>query len=114
MPRKKKKKQRLGGCSSCYCLVTELCPALGTPWRVALQAPLSMAFFRQEYWSGWPFPSPGDLLNPGIEPISSALADRFFTAEPPERWGKTRRVTQIQITAFTRDRSMDSINFLLC
>ena len=70
--------------------------------------------FQQEYWSGWPFPSPGDLLNPGIEPISSALADRFFTAEPPERWGKTRRVTQIQITAFTRDRSMDSINFLLC
>ena len=41
-----------------------------TPWTVARQAPLSMEFFRQEYWSGLPFPSPGDLPNPGIEPGS--------------------------------------------
>ena len=40
-----------------------------TPWTVALQAPLSMKFPRQEYWSGLPFPSPGDLPDPGIEPI---------------------------------------------
>ena len=39
-----------------------------TPWTVAYQAPPSMGFSRQEYWSGLPFPSPGDLLNPGIEP----------------------------------------------
>ena len=39
-----------------------------TPWTVARQAPLSMGFSRQEYWSGLPFPSPGDLPNPGIEP----------------------------------------------
>ena len=52
-----------------------------TPWTAACQAPLSMGFSRQEYWSGLPFPSPGDLPNPGIEPVSllsPALAARFF------------------------------------
>ena len=48
--------------------VTKLCPTLETPWTVACQAPLSMGFSRQECWSGFPFPSPGDLLDPGIEP----------------------------------------------
>ena len=43
-----------------------------TSWTVACQAPLSVGFFRQEYWSGLPFPSPGDLPNPGIKPGSSA------------------------------------------
>ena len=43
------------------------------PWTVAYQAPLSMGFSRQEYWSGLPFPSPGDLPDPGIEPWSPAL-----------------------------------------
>ena len=55
-----------------------------TPWTVALQTALSMGFYRQDYWSGLPFPSPGDLPNPGIEPTlsaSPALAGRFFTAE---------------------------------
>ena len=50
-----------------------------TPWTVAHQAPLFMGFPRQEYWSGLPFPSAGDLPNPGIEPESPALAGRFFT-----------------------------------
>ena len=53
-----------------------------TPSTVDCQAPLSMRFFRQEYWSGLPFPPPGDLLNPGIEPLSAALAGKFFTKEP--------------------------------
>ena len=53
-----------------------------TLWTVARQAPLSMEFFRQEYWSGLPFPSPGDLPDPGIEQTSPALAGRFFTTEP--------------------------------
>ena len=53
-----------------------------TPWTVACQAPLSMGFPRQEYWSGLPFPSSGDLPNPGIEPSSPALAGGFFTTEP--------------------------------
>ena len=50
-----------------------------TPWTAAHQAPLSMLFSRQEYCSGLPFPSPGDLPDPGIELASSALAGRFFT-----------------------------------
>ena len=54
-----------------------------TPWTVAHQVPLSMGFPRQEYWSGLPFSSPGDLPNPGVEPESHALAGGFFTAEPP-------------------------------
>ena len=56
-----------------------------TPWTEARQAPLSMGFLRQEYWSGLPFPSPGGLLDPGIEPASPALAGGFFTTEPPGR-----------------------------
>ena len=53
-----------------------------TPQRVARQAPLSIGFSRQEYWSGLPFPSPGGLPDPGIEPVSlasPALAGEFFT-----------------------------------
>ena len=62
-------------------LVAKSCPTLATPWTVAHQAPLSMGFSRQEYWSGLPFPSPGDLPNPGIEPKSPALqADSLPTA----------------------------------
>ena len=53
-----------------------------TSWIVAHQVPLSMGFSKQEYWSGLPFPSPGDLLNPGIKPSSPTLAGRFFTTEP--------------------------------
>ena len=59
---------------------------LTTPRAVARQAPLSMEFSRQEYWSELPFPSPGDLPDPGIDPDSSkspVLASRFFTTEPP-------------------------------
>ena len=58
----------------CFCfLVAKSCPTLATPWTVARQAPLSMGFPRQEYWSGLPFPSPGDLPDPAIEPGSPAL-----------------------------------------
>ena len=51
-------------------LVTKLGLTLGTPWTVAHQAPLSMVFPRQEYWSGLTFPSPGDLPDPGFKPES--------------------------------------------
>ena len=54
-----------------------------TSWIVACQALLSMGFSRQEYWTGFPFPPPGDLLNPGVEPVSPTLATRFFTTDPP-------------------------------
>ena len=54
-----------------------------TTWTAAHQASLSMGFPRQEYWSGLPFPSPGALPDPGLDPASPVLADGFFTAEPP-------------------------------
>ena len=61
-------------------LVAKSCLTLATPWTVACQAPLSMGFFGREYWSGLPFPSPGDLPDPGIEPGSPALqADSLLT-----------------------------------
>ena len=54
-----------------------------TPWTVAHNAPLSMEFSRQEYWSGLPFPSPGDLPDAGIEPRSPALHADFLLSNPP-------------------------------
>ena len=54
-----------------------------TPWTVAYQAPPSMGFFRQEYWSGLPLPSPGDLPDTGIKPWSPALQADALTSEPP-------------------------------
>ena len=69
-------------------LVAKLCLTLMTPWTVACQTPLSMGFPRQEYWSSLPFPSPGDLPEPGVEPVSrSCFASGFFSTEPP---GKPR------------------------
>ena len=58
-----------------------------TPWTVAYQAPLSMGFSRQEYRSGLPFPSPGDLPDPGIEPGSPALQADALQSEPPGEQG---------------------------
>ena len=67
-------------------LVTKPCPTLATPWTVACQAPLSMGFSRQEYWSELPFPSPADFPDLGIKPRSPALqADSLLI----ELWGKT-------------------------
>ena len=60
--------------------------AWSIPWTVACQTPLSMAFSRQEYWSGLPFPPPRDLPDPGIKPASlasPAVAGILFTTEPP-------------------------------
>ena len=74
-------------CCCCCCLVAQSCLTFVTPQSVAQQALLSMGFPRQEYWSGLPFPSPGDLPSPGIKFTSPALAGRFFTTEPP---GKPR------------------------
>ena len=54
-----------------------------TPWTVAHKAPQSMEFSRQEYWSGLPFPSPGDLPNPGMEPGSPTLQADSLPSEPP-------------------------------
>ena len=72
------------------CSVTQLCPSdssdFVTPQTAARQAPLSMGFPRQEYWSGLPFPPPRGLPDPGFELMSlasPALAGGFFTTEPP-------------------------------
>ena len=54
-----------------------------TPWTVAYKAPLSMEFSRKEYWSGLPFPSPGDFPDPGIKPRSPALQVDALPSEPP-------------------------------
>ena len=62
--------------------VTQLCLTLATPWTVAHQAPLSMGFSRQEYWSRLPFLSPGDLPDPGIGPESPALQADSSLTEP--------------------------------
>ena len=67
------------------------CLTLHDPWTVDRQAPVFLGFPRQEYWSGLPFRSPGDLSNPGIQPGSSALAGRFFTTRA------TREATCIYI-----------------
>ena len=70
--------------------VAQSCPTLCDPWTVAHQAPPSMGFSRQEYWSGLPFPSPGDLPHPGIEPRSPTLQADTLTSEPPGKHVGTR------------------------
>ena len=67
-------------------LVTKSHPILASPWTVTFQAPLSMGFSRQEHWSGLPFPSPGDLPNPGIKPWSPGLQADYL---PTELQGKS-------------------------
>ena len=77
----------------CYCLVAKLCLILLCPlWTAASQVPQSMGFSRQESWSGLPFLSPGNIPDPGIEPmslVSPALAGGFFTTVlswKPKQW----------------------------
>ena len=67
-----------------------------SPWTVARQAPLSMGFSRQEYWSGLLWPAPGDLRNPGIKPASlksPALAGGFFT--PSASWEASQQTPEV-------------------
>ena len=68
-----------------------------TPWTIAHQAPPCMGFSRQEYWSGFPFPSPGDLPDPGIEPKSPALQADALPSEPP---GKPQEVGALATSKF--------------
>ena len=104
--------------------VAQLCPTLCDPVG-PLQAPLSMVFSRQEYWSGLPFPSPGDLPDPGIEHRSPALQADALTSEPP---GKPTQVLQfciekkkrqliikikhLNLTAITPRMLLSGLNFL--
>ena len=66
-----------------FCLLAQSCPALCFAWTAAHQTPLSMEFSRQDYWSGLPFPTPGYLPNPGIEPRSPALQADSLPFKPP-------------------------------
>ena len=68
--------------------VAKSCLTLCAPWTVAHQAPPSMGFSRQEYWSGLPFPSSGDLPDPGIEPRFPALQADALTSAPPGKDGE--------------------------
>ena len=73
-------------CSNCICMrakLLQLCLTLCDLWTVAHQAPLTTEFSRKEYWSGLPFPSPGDLFDLGIEPGSPALQAESLPSEPP-------------------------------
>ena len=67
----------------------------GTPWTVAYHAPPSMGFSRQEYWSGLPFPLPGDLPDPGIKPRSPAWQADALPSEPP---GKLLSTLSVYLT----------------
>ena len=83
------------GCYCSCCLVTSVASnSFVTLWTVTHQAPLSMEFSRQEYWSGLPCPPAGDLPDPGIEPVNPALAKGFFTSEPH---GKPLRLNFVQL-----------------
>ena len=69
-----------------------------TPWTVACQAPLSMEFSRQEYWSGLPFPSAGDFPNPGIKPGSPALEVYSLPSELPGKLTDKPRIIALENT----------------
>ena len=71
-----------------------------TPWTVAYQAPPPMEFSRQEYWSGLPSPSPGDLLDPGIGPRSPTLEADTLTSEPPGKPNLSEGSSQLPSPAF--------------
>ena len=64
------------------CVLAQLCPTLWTLWTIAHQAPVSMEFSRQEYWNGLPFPTPGDIPNPGMEPRFPTLQADSLPSEP--------------------------------
>ena len=87
-----------------------------TPWTVAYQAPPSLGFSRQEYWSGLPFPSPGDLPKPGIEPGLPALQTDALLSEPPGRplvWPQVNNREGTQPHPSTENWIKDLLNMAL-
>ena len=76
-----------------------------TPWTIAYQAPLSVGFSRQEYWSGLPFPSPGDFSHPGIKPGSPVLQAISLLSKPP---GQPQVEPKSNGKYFTRDEREDT------
>ena len=103
-------KRRLGLTHLCLCslvLMLNSVQLLAIPWTVLHQAPLSLGFSRQEYWSGLPFPTSGALPHPGIEPmslVSPTLAGGFFTTVPPgEAYTHTHTHTHTHSTMYEID-----------
>ena len=90
----------------CAQLVSSVQP-YATPWTVAHQTPLSMELSRQEYWSGLPFPPPGDLPDPGTQSASPTLVGRFFTSEPPGKPSITLA------TSYKWDRAVHALLWLV-
>ena len=89
--KEKKELERFRSYSSyCCCLVAKSCPTFLQPHGLACQICLSMGFPRQEYWSGLPFPSPGDLPDPGIEPRRLHLLYWQEDSLPPSHMGSPR------------------------
>ena len=85
----------------CYKVKLLSCVRLfATPWSAAHQAPLSMGFSRQEYWSGVPFPSPGYLPNPGIEPRAPALQADALPSEPPGKFLTCHKAVAFNIISY--------------
>ena len=93
---------------SCCCgLVAKLCSTLVIPWAIAHQAPPSMGFPRQEYWSELPLPSPGDLPKPGIEPVSPALQADSSPVNHPESLQpvvKDSKIIKFPLTYYLSER----------
>ena len=85
-----------------------------TPWTVAYQAPWTMGFTRQEYWSGLPWPSPGDLPDPGIEPGSSALQPDTLPSEPPGKPWETYRLLFIYNRTLKIRLQQSGFSWVLC
>ena len=101
----------------CVCVWAQSCRTLQTQWTVASQAPLSMGLSWQEYWSGLPSPPPGDLPNPGTEPVSSvapALASRFFTTELPGKAVQKICVTSVKYVTSVRSARAFYFTLLGC
>ena len=82
--------------------------SLWPPWTVAYQAPLSMGFFRQEYWSGLPFPSPGDHPDPSIKPRSPTLQADALPSEPPRRGSRYGKETSTRSKYKQRKQELNS------
>ena len=81
--------------------VAQLCPTLWDPMDCSLPGPPPMGFSRREYWSGWPFPPPGDLPNPAIKPGSPALQADALPSEPPGKLRqKPRQTLRVSYQAF--------------
>ena len=81
-----------------------------TPWTIAYQASPSMGFSRREYWSGLPFPSPGDLPDPGIEPGSPTLEADTLTSEPP---GKICKKLISAVVIQRSDKEKFSVSYMV-